>query len=524
MIKLSSFDSLGDSKLDSAEIAVVSSSSKVDRSYNTIEDEKTFLSEEQDTLDEQKQRHIIIDIKKYGKYNILLKSLSNGKFKVDMTVKNARTKKTILDCNRILYGTGGYKHAEYSTEFNFTNDSDNPKARGTLEMIFYNKSNFWNRSSYYFKIELVETEEKEQAELEEEIEKEFRIQLYVDEEKRNRILRVDEDFESLNKRLTNEFGSRIIKYKDSEDELVSIYSDDDLKIFLNFLKIKKIEPKLHLEQPKNLKRTQSILQWQKGQILGSGGFAKVYEGLNQETGTLFAVKEINLNNVNEKSKIYGALQSEIKLLSTLDHPNIVRYLGFEKNEETLCFFLEFMSGGSLESKCHSYMLPENVVRNYTYQILHGLNYLHSRNILHRDVKTGNVLLDSNGHCCLSDFGSAEMLTNELKQNKLLCGTPNFMAPEVISSSNYSIKSDIYSLGCTVLELLTGNVPFYEDIPKYNTPFQFMNWRKNENVQLQIPKGLSKNAKGFLEACLQFYPENRPTTDILLEHPFITGKD
>ena len=95
-----------------------------------------------------------------------------------------------------------------------------------------------------------------------------------------------------------------------------------------------------------------------------------------------------------------------------------------------------------------------------------------------------------------------MLTNELKENKSLCGTPNFMAPEVISSSNYSIKSDIYSLGCTVLEMLTGNVPFHEDIPKYKSAFQFLNWRKNENSQLKIPKELSNNAKGFLEACLQ----------------------
>ena len=325
-----------------------------------------------------------------------------------MTVKNARTKKTILDCNRVLYGSGAAKNAEYSTEFLFSNEStENSKARGTLEMIFYNKSNFWNRSSYYFKIELVETEQEEEEEehqLEEnfeEIKKDFGIQLYIDDEKRNRILRMDEDFESLNKRLTNEFGSRIIKYKDFEDEMVSIYSDDDLKIFMNYMKLKKIEPKLYLESPSNLKRKQSIINWQKGQILGTGGFAKVYEGLNQDNGSLFAVKEINLNNVNEKSKIYEALQSEIKLLSTLEHPNIVRYLGFEKNEETLCFFLEFMSGGSLESKCHSYKLQENVVRNYTYQILLGLNYLHVSNILHRDIKTGNVLLDSNGHCCLS---------------------------------------------------------------------------------------------------------------------------
>jgi serine/threonine protein kinase len=95
-----------------------------------------------------------------------------------------------------------------------------------------------------------------------------------------------------------------------------------------------------------------------------------------------------------------------------------------------------------------------------------------------------------------------MLTLQLKENKTMCGTPNFMAPEVISNSNYSTKSDIYSLGCTVLEMLTGNVPFYEDIPKFNSPIQFLAWRKKENVQLKIPNELSKNAKGFIEACIQ----------------------
>jgi hypothetical protein len=443
----------------------------------------------------------------------LLKSLNSGKFKVDILVKNSKTKKTILDCNRILFGTGTGKHSLYQTEFQFLNEGTNDSPRGTLELIFTDKSKFWNTASYFFKVELVEKQIIEMIQEEIKEIEEFSVQLYLGNEKRNRILRIDESFDSLLNRLTNEFGSRVIKYKDQEDEMVSIYSNDDLKLFFKFLSKKEIIPKLYFEEPINFKRKSSIKNWQKGKIIGSGGFAKVYEALNQDDGTLFALKEIKLDHINEKNEKYKALESEIKLLATLDHPNIVRYLGFEKNETMFCFFLEFMSGGSLESKCHSYRLQENVVRNYTFQILMGLDYLHSKDILHRDVKPGNVLLDSNGHCCLSDFGSSEMLTLQLKENKTLCGTPNFMAPEglfsfyslkVVSNSNYSKKSDIYSLGCTVLEMLTGNVPFYEDIPKFNSPIQFLSWRKKENVQLKIPNELSKSAKGFIEACIQLY--------------------
>jgi hypothetical protein len=318
----------------------------------------------------------------------LLKSLNTGKFKVEILVKNSKTKKTILDCNRILFGNVPGKHSTYQTEFQFLNEEMNDSlARGTLELIFHDKSKFWNTASYFFKVELVE---KQIIEMQEEIKEieEYTVQLYVGDEKRNRILRVDESFDSLLNRLTNEFGSRIIKYKDQEDEMVSIHSNEDLKLFFKFLSKNEIIPKLYFEEPINSKRKDSIKNWQKGKIIGSGGFAKVYEGLNQDDGTLFALKEIKLDNINEKNEKYKALESEIKLLATLDHPNIVRYLGFEKNEKIFCFFLEFMSGGSLESKCHSYLLQENVVRNYTFQILMGLNYLHSKNILHRDIKPG----------------------------------------------------------------------------------------------------------------------------------------
>jgi mitogen-activated protein kinase kinase kinase 3 len=154
------------------------------------------------------------------------------------------------------------------------------------------------------------------------------------------------------------------------------------------------------------------------------------------------------------------------LLSQLSHPNIVQYYGSDLSNETLSVYLEYVSGGSIHKLLQEYgPFGEAVLRSYTAQILSGLAYLHGRNTVHRDIKGANILVDPNGDIKLADFGMAKHISayTSIRSFK---GSPYWMAPEVIMNSNgYSLSVDIWSLGCTILEMATAKPPWsqYEGV-------------------------------------------------------------
>jgi hypothetical protein len=179
-----------------------------------------------------------------------------------------------------------------------------------------------------------------------------------------------------------------------------------------------------------------VRKWQKGNMLGAGAFGKVYLGMNMETGELMAVKEVDVGGKCSEEQI-KSLEREIELLSTLSHPNIVRYLGSQKTDKLFYIFLDYIPGGSVESILGEFTLKEGVIARYTAQILEGLAYLHDNGIIHRDIKCGNILLHESGKAYLSDFGTAKRFSNTLSSNKSLAGTPNYMAPELIKGGQPS---------------------------------------------------------------------------------------
>ncbi|XP_054777829.1 mitogen-activated protein kinase kinase kinase 1-like isoform X2 [Prosopis cineraria] len=208
--------------------------------------------------------------------------------------------------------------------------------------------------------------------------------------------------------------------------------------------------------------------WQKGEILGKGSFGTVYEGFTDD-GFFFAVKEVSLldQGTQGKQSIFQ-LQQEIYLLSQFEHENIVRYLGTDRNKNTLYIFLELVTKGSLAKLYQKYRLRDSQVSSYTRQILSGLKYLHDRNVVHRDIKCANILVDANGSVKLADFGLAKATTmNDVKSSK---GSPYWMAPEVVNlkSRGYGLAADIWGLGCTVLEMLTRQPP-YSHLEGINLP-------------------------------------------------------
>ncbi|GFY89322.1 MAPK/ERK kinase kinase 1 [Actinidia rufa] len=264
----------------------------------------------------------------------------------------------------------------------------------------------------------------------------------------------------------------------------------------------------------NGKLKRSISSWQKGDFLGSGSFGTVFEGFTHD-GFFFAVKEVSLLDQGSQGKqsLYQ-LEQEISLLSQFEHENIVRYLGTDKDDSKLYIFLELVTKGSLASLYQRYNLQDSQVSAYTRQILHGLNYLHFRDVVHRDIKCANILVDVTGSVKLADFGLAKATKlNDIKSCK---GTAFWMAPEVVNRKNhgYGLAADIWSLGCTVLEMLTHKIP-YSHLEGMQALF-----RIGKGELPLIPSSLSSDAQDFIYKCLQVIPEDRPTAAQLLDHPFV----
>ncbi|OMO60556.1 hypothetical protein COLO4_33810 [Corchorus olitorius] len=203
-------------------------------------------------------------------------------------------------------------------------------------------------------------------------------------------------------------------------------------------------------------------KWKKGKLLGRGTFGHVYAGFNSENGTMCAMKEVKLITDDDQSskEWLKQLNQEIALLSELSHPNIVQYYGSELGSERLSVYLEYVSGGSIQKLLGEYgSFDESLIRTYTRQILNGLAYLHGRNTVHRDIKGANLLVDPNGEIKLVDFGMAKHMTSCASMLSFK-GSPYWMAPEVIMNAHgYSLAVDIWSLGCTILEMATSKPPW-----------------------------------------------------------------
>lgn len=150
------------------------------------------------------------------------------------------------------------------------------------------------------------------------------------------------------------------------------------------------------------------------------------------------------------------------MLQNLTHKNIVKYLGYSKTRENLNIFLEYVAGGSLASIISKYgCLTESVLKNYTRQILLGLEYLHWNRIVHGDLKPGNILVNKEGVCKLADFGSARFLRKQDHDSIVsTIGTLNYSAPEVLAGNESTRFSDIWSFGCVIIEVLTGKPPWH----------------------------------------------------------------
>ncbi|TVU28682.1 hypothetical protein EJB05_20211, partial [Eragrostis curvula] len=261
----------------------------------------------------------------------------------------------------------------------------------------------------------------------------------------------------------------------------------------------------------------SITNWRKLEFVGAGSFGRVYKAVSED-GFVFAVKEASLIGPESYAKQSASqLEQEILLLSQLEHENIVQYFGAKKEETVLSIFLEFVSEGSLVSAYEKHQMEESTVSAYTRQILTGMAYLHHHNVVHRDIKCANMFLDHNGTVKVGDFGMAKQI-KVWKQKRSCVGTVYWMAPEVIRENPYGRSADIWSLGCTVLEMLIQKPP-YPDEDWVSVFYQI-----GRGQLPPIPSSLSPLARDFILKCLRINPDDRLSADELLAHPFVAPSD
>lgn len=245
-------------------------------------------------------------------------------------------------------------------------------------------------------------------------------------------------------------------------------------------------------------------KYELGRTIGEGTFAKVKFAQNTETGESVAMKIVDRSTIL-KRKMVDQIKREISIMKLVRHPCVVRLYEVLASRTKIYIILEYITGGELFDKIvRNGRLSEAEARKYFHQLIDGVDYCHSKGVYHRDLKPENLLLDSQGNLKISDFGLSALPEQGVTILKTTCGTPNYVAPEVLSHKGYNgAVADVWSCGVILYVLMAGYLPFDEmDLPTL--------YSKIDNAEFTCPSYFSLGAKALIRRILDPNPETRIT--------------
>ena len=272
-----------------------------------------------------------------------------------------------------------------------------------------------------------------------------------------------------------------------------------------------------------------------GRLIGQGAFGKVNIGLNILTGRVVAIKSFNKKSLSANGDNMKKILSETDLMKKLNHPNVTKILEMFEDDGYILIAMEYINGGNLFSFVKKRRkLSEKTAKFLFRQIILGIKHIHSKKIVHRDIKLENILIDLNNNIKICDFGIGRILKNEKQMLYDKCGTPMYMAPEILLSSKTKgyegFPVDIWSSGISLYIMLSGTLPFNL---KNKESSDMSNESNNNNIELQYsiinkePKKIEKisdEARDLLKGLLNKNPKKRLTIEQILNHPWLMEEE
>ncbi|XP_037341577.2 serine/threonine-protein kinase PLK4 [Pungitius pungitius] len=250
-------------------------------------------------------------------------------------------------------------------------------------------------------------------------------------------------------------------------------------------------------------------------LLGKGSFACVYRAKSVKTGLEVAIKTIEKKAMHKAGMVQRVI-NEVEIQCRLKHPSILELYNYFEDSNYVYLVLEMCHNGEMSRllKERKMSFSEDEARHFMHQILKGMLYLHTHGILHRDLTLSNLLLTSNMNIKIADFGLATQLKLPNEKHFTMCGTPNYISPEVATHSAHGLESDVWSLGCMFYAFLMGHPPFDTDTVKHTLSKVVLG-------EYDMPSHISLEAQDLIHLLLQRDPGHRPSLSAVLDHPFMT---